>query len=61
MLLRTLLPWVNAGQQPDYAAPEGGAGQGQGAGEAGDVPLLEYDDEDGHPDDEEGVVRQVRR
>mmetsp|Transcript_19161 Transcript_19161/g.41385 ORF Transcript_19161/g.41385 Transcript_19161/m.41385 type:complete len:710 (+) Transcript_19161:50-2179(+) len=26
MLLRSLLPWVNAGQQPDYGAPEGGDG-----------------------------------
>ena len=24
MLLRSLLPWVNAGRQPDYSAEEGG-------------------------------------
>ncbi|KAG2488363.1 hypothetical protein HYH03_013053 [Edaphochlamys debaryana] len=59
MLLRSMLPWVNAGQQPDYAA-DGGAAATAGALAIRD-PDLEYDDEDGHLEDEEGVVRNVRR
>ena len=31
-LLRSLLPWVDMGQQPDYAAGEGGA-EGRDGGE----------------------------
>jgi hypothetical protein len=31
MLLQSLLPWVNAGQAPDYGADEGEGG-GAGAG-----------------------------
>lgn len=30
MLLQSMLPWVNAGQQPDYAAAEGQQQQQQG-------------------------------
>ncbi len=34
-LLRSMLPWVNAGEQPDYAAPEGAQANGAaGAGQA---------------------------
>ncbi|KXZ51917.1 hypothetical protein GPECTOR_11g44 [Gonium pectorale] len=65
MLLRSLLPWVNAGQQPDYAADDAPAGAGGAAAAAAQQlapePEPEYDDEDGHLDDEEGVVRRVRR
>ncbi|GIL60027.1 hypothetical protein Vafri_14657 [Volvox africanus] len=85
MLLRSLLPWVNAGQQPDYTADgDGAAAAAAAAAAAGPAaaaprpaaaarplpppppppppPLqLEYDEDDGHLDDEEGVVRQVRR
>jgi hypothetical protein len=34
MLLRSLLPWVDAGQAPDYGADEGG-GRGRGGGGGG--------------------------
>ena len=38
MLLRTLLPWFNAGEQPDYEREdeefEGGGGGGGGGGAA---------------------------
>lgn len=66
LLLRSMLPWVNAGQQPDYAAPEarGAAAGAAGAGVAGaaaPAPLPEYDEDDGHLSDEDGVVRNVRQ
>ncbi|GIM07875.1 hypothetical protein Vretimale_11930 [Volvox reticuliferus] len=72
MLLRSLLPWVNAGQQPDYAAEHGADTGAAGAAPRPAAaarppppppppPQLEYDEDDGHLDDEEGVVRQVRR
>ncbi|GBF99710.1 hypothetical protein Rsub_12422 [Raphidocelis subcapitata] len=35
MLLRSLLPWVDAGQQPDYGADEEGGGGGGGGGAGG--------------------------
>lgn len=41
MLLQSMLPWVNAGEQPDYAAAgDGGAGQQQqqGQGPQGQPP-----------------------
>ncbi|GLC35077.1 hypothetical protein PLESTM_000276900 [Pleodorina starrii] len=58
MLLRSLLPWVNAGQQPDYAAAAAVEG---GAAAAAPPPELDYDEDDGHLEDEEGVVRRVRQ
>ena len=39
MLLRSLLPWVNAGQQPDYGAGAGGPGDDEdNAGGEGGAP-----------------------
>ncbi|GLI70702.1 hypothetical protein VaNZ11_015646 [Volvox africanus] len=66
MLLRSLLPWVNAGQQPDYTADDDGAAARPLPPPPPPPPppqplQLEYDEDDGHLDDEEGVVRQVRR
>ncbi|EFJ51246.1 hypothetical protein VOLCADRAFT_120493 [Volvox carteri f. nagariensis] len=67
LLLRSLLPWVNAGQQPDYAAedaaaaPAGAPAGGAAVRQQQPQQQLEYDEDDGHLDDEEGVVRQVRR
>jgi hypothetical protein len=41
MLLRSLLPWVDAGQAPEYGADDeggGGGGQRQGGGGGGGAP-----------------------
>lgn len=35
MLLRSLLPWVNAGQQPDYEADGGEGAEGRREGQEG--------------------------
>lgn len=47
MLLRTLLPWFNAGEQPDYGAEDEGVGEwaeeggGEGDGAGGQPPQQE--------------------
>lgn len=37
-LLRTLLPWVNAGQVPDYAADDNAAADAAGHAPEGESP-----------------------
>lgn len=38
MLLQSMLPWVNVGQQPEYGGDEGGGGGAGDAGGAGQPP-----------------------